>query len=239
LYCANGNFNSFQVNAAHNTITNNKSAGLVFANNCTTFTLAAANNSISNGTDHGITTQGTMTSATMTITNNQITGNTNSANGISLTQSGTDLNATITGNTISNNDTSGIIMFASSGEIQNVIVDIENNTINNNRNVGGNATGGVDLEQFTNLVGTFAHNTLLNNAGTGLFINSGEPSSSVCLTMNGNTSTTGYALSSGIDTMSTFNLAPCNVDAVNTGTIARIGTITPVQTCPGGAPCPP
>ncbi|MDR3478403.1 MAG: right-handed parallel beta-helix repeat-containing protein [Gammaproteobacteria bacterium] len=236
LYCANGAFNDFQVNATGNTLTGNGGGGFVFANGCNTFALNATNNIISNGHDHGITTGGgiTIASADITISRNQITGNTNFANGIALSHAGSNLNFIATNNNISENDTSGIIMY-SSDVIENVVVNIENNTINNNQNLGSNAVGGVDLEQYTNLSGSIANNTLANNIGAGLFVGSTEPSPSVCLNMNGNNSNTGYTLSSGTGI---FNLAPCDVNSINTGTITPIGTITAVQSCPDAISCP-
>lgn len=236
LYCSNGSLNNFRVNATGNTITDNGGGGLVFANPCTTFMLNATDNIISNGRDHGITTAGiTIADAYMNITNNQITGNTNYANAIALSHAGTDLNLIVTNNNLSNNDTSGIILY-SSDVIDNVTIDIENNIINNNQNLGSNSAGGIDLEQYNNLSGSLINNTLSNNGSPDVFIGSGESSPSVCLYMSANNSTTGYTLSSGTGI---FNLAPCNVNTVNTGTITPIGTITAVQSCPDATPCPP
>jgi len=238
LYCVNnGVFNDFQVNATGNTLTGNGKGGLVFANGCNSLTLTATDNIISNGGDHGISTDGDIIIDTvnMTISNNQITGNTDSANGIALGHSGTTLNFIAINNDLSSNASSGILMYPSY-EIENVTATIANNTISNNQNLGSNASGGVDLEQFINLAGTLTNNTLSNNASSDLFIGSAETSPSVCLTMSGNSSNMGYTLSSGTGT---FNLAPCNVDMVNSGIITPIGTITAVQSCPGATPCPP
>ena len=235
VYCSNGNYNNFQVNAADNILMNNGGGGLVFANGCNTFTLTATNNIISGGGDHGITTGGdlAMATANITISNNQITGNTNFASAIALSHSGTDLDFTVTNNNLSQNDTSGIILF-SSDTIENVAIQITNNTINNNQNLESNAASGIDLEQYTNLSGTLSNNTLSDNASPDVFIGSTQSSASVCLDMTGNSSTSGYVLS---NTSGTFNLAPCDVNTVNTGTITTIGTITPVQSCPDAIPC--
>lgn len=236
LYCANGNFDDFQVNAIGNTITNNGGGGLVFANGTNTFSLSATRNTISGGTDHGITTVGNITiaNAHMNISNNRITANINSASGIALSHVGTDLNLIVTDNDISGNDSSGVLVFASPGVIENIAVKIENNTINNNQNLGSNASGGIDLEQYTNLSGSIVNNTLLNNVPTGLYVGSTEASPSVCLNMSGNNSDTGYVLSSGTGI---FNLAPCDVETVNTGAFTQIGAITIVQSCPDAVPC--
>ncbi len=236
LYCAGGSFNEFNINATGNTITDNGGGGLIFTNPSTTFTLTATNNTISNGGDNGIAITGgiIVETANMTITGNQITGNTNFANGILLGHEGTNLNFSVMDNNMSNNDTSGIIIY-SSNLIENMTVNIANNTMSNNQNLGSNAAGGIDMEQFTNFAGTISNNTLLANVSGGLFINSTDPSSSACLTMTGNTSDTGYTLS---NQGTTFNLAPCNVAEVNTGTITTSGAITAVQSCPDAIPCP-
>lgn len=238
LYCTNGSYNDFQVHASGNTLTGNGGSGFVFASGSNTFGLNATKNIIANGGDHGITTVGNITidTANMTISNNQITGNTGFANGIALSHVGSVLNLIVANNDISNNDTSGILMFSSPGVIDKVLVNIANNTINNNQNLGSNASAGIDLEQFTNLSGSITNNTLLNNVGTGMFIGSGELLPSVCLGMTGNNSNTGYTLSSGTGN---FNLAPCDAATVNTGLITSIGTITPVQSCPDAVPCIP
>jgi hypothetical protein len=203
---------------------------------CNKFALAATNNIISDGGDHGITTGGiTLDTANMVIANNHITGSINFANAIALAHQGANLNFVVTGNNMSNNATSGIILFPST-TIENVAVKIENNTINNNLNAGFNASGGIDLEEYINLSGTITNNTLLNNSGPGVYINSTQPSSAVCVGMVGNNSNTGYTLSNG---SGTFNVTPCNVDTVNTGVITTIGTVNTVQSCPSGVPCPP
>ncbi len=53
--------------------------------------------------------------------------------------------------------------------------------------------------------------------------------SSTCLNLNGNSSDNGYLIT---NTAGTFNLAPLNVNTVNTGTISTSGVITPVASCP-------
>ena len=236
LYChTSGGFNDFNVTATHNNFTGNGS-GLVFANNATTFTLNATDNIISNNNDNGIAVIGTtVTTANMTIANNQITGNTNQANGIALSQSGTELNLAVTNNSISGNEGSGILIYSSVG-VENATVNIENNTINNNQNLGSSATGGIDLEQCTNLFATITNNTLTDNVGQGLYVRSTLSTPFVDLTMSGNNSNTDYMLTNPVD--GTFNLAPCNVETINNGTILTSGVITPVQSCPADVPCP-
>ena len=124
----------------------------------------------------------------------------------------------------------------SSSTIENVLVEIENNTINNNQNLGFNSSAGIDLEQFNNLSGTIKNNTLSNNTTSALYIGSTEASPSVCIEMTGNSSDTGYTL---VNNAGTFNLAPCDVNTANTGVITPIGTITVVQSCPDAVSCAP
>lgn len=235
LYCTNGGFNKFTVNAVDNTMTDNGGSGLVFNNPCTTFTLTATDNSILRGGDNGIATVGgvAMTTADITILNNTITDHTGSANGIAFTHEGTALNMVIRDNTISNNEGSGILAYHST-IIENVTANISNNTINNNQNLGSNAAGGLDLEQYTNLAATIKNNTLLGNATNGVYMSSVDASPAACVTMSGNNTDTDYVLDAGTGT---FNLAPCNVETVNTGSFTLNG-ITKVQSCPGGVPCP-
>jgi hypothetical protein len=236
LYCSSGSFNKFDVNITRNMITDN-GGGLVFANPCNTFGLAVNNNMIAGGSDHAITTAGgiTITEATINIANNQITGNTNSANGIALSHEGTDLNLVVTQNTISNNEGSGIVLY-SSAAIDTVVVDIENNAINNNQNAGSNTAGGIDVEQYATLSGVIANNALSTNTSGDFYTGStavADPS--MCLTMVGNTSDTGYTI---VNTgAGAYNLAPCTYATVNTGSFNFTGTITPVQSCPDAVPC--
>jgi hypothetical protein len=236
LYCFQGFYNDFQVNVSGNTITGNGKSGLVFANQCNTFSLVATNNTIANGGDQGITTGGglTMNTAKIIISNNQITGNTNFANAIALSHDGTTLDLTVTDNNLSGNDTSGITLYAGSG-IENLVVNIANNTISNNQNLGSNASGGIDLEQFINLSGSLTNNAVFNNGTPGVYIASTEASPYACLEMIGNICDTSYVLLSG---SGTFNLAPCDVEYVNTGDFDPGNTTTAVQSCPDGAACP-
>lgn len=236
VYCYQGSYNDFQVNANGNTINGNGGGGLVFANACNAFSLVATNNTISNGRDAGIVTEGglLMTTVNMTISNNQITGNANFANAIALSQDSVTLDLTVTNNNLSGNDTSGILAYAGSA-VENMTVTIANNIVENNRNLGSNASGGIDLEQFINLSGSLTNNTVSNNGTPGVYIGSTETSPYACLEMIGNTCDTSYVLLSG---SGTFNLAPCNVEYVNTGEFDPGNTTTAVQSCPNAIPCP-
>ena len=229
LFAFNGGFNDLQVTASDNRVIGNGGGGYVFANACNTFTLTAINNTISGGGDHGITTGGglAMITATVTVSNNQITGNNNFANGIALSHAGSTLNLNVMNNDISGNDSSGILLYASD-PIESVIAKIENNTITNNQNTGSNASGGIDLEQFTDMCGDLNDNVLTDNVGGDVFIGSTEATPSVCLEMSGNNSGTGYILSSGTGV---FNLAPLNAASANVGTITESGPVTLVESC--------
>lgn len=239
IYCIQGSFDEFEVNAVGNTITDNSGSGFVIGVGSNNLTLTVTDNSILNNGDSGITTLrdsgSTITTANVTISNNQITGNANGfgANGVAITHTGTDLNLTITKNNISDNDGTGITVYPSI-PITNVDINIANNTINNNQNLGSNGASGIDIHQYVNLSGTIANNRLSNNADPSVYVSTDDASPSVCLTMTGNSSDTGYTVDSGTGT---FNLAPCNVDDVNAGTITKIGTITAVQSCPDGVAC--
>lgn len=241
FYCNQGSFNELAINAIGNTITDNNSSGLAIAVGCNRLTFTATDNSVLHGADNAISTTTELISvADITISNNQITGNVNGsgANGIAVTHRGADLNLSITNNNISDNDGSGVLLY-SSIPITNVDINISNNTVSNNDNLGSNAAAGIDIHEYVNLSATLTKNGLSNNGNPvvpAVCFDTTDASPSVCLTMRGNNSDTGYSLING---SGTFNLAPCNVDTVNTGTITTTGTINNVQSCPDGTLCPP
>ena len=109
--------------------------------------------------------------------------------------------------------------------------------ISNCQNLSSNASSGLDIEQYTTLEGVVSNNTLSDNTGTAVFIGSTLVSPEACVTLTGNNSNTDYLLSNPVDGI--FNLSPCDVNAVNVGTINTLGVITPVQSCPDATPCPP
>lgn len=238
LYCTDGSYDNFNLTANNNALTNNGGGGFVFFNSATTFTLNAENNLIENGNDNGIATVGGLliNTANLNISNNQINNMGNQSNGIAITHTGNNLNLAVKNNTITNNDGSGLLLYPSTA-INTVTIDIDSNTISDNQNSSSNASGGLNIEQYVNLTGSITNNTLAGNAETypDLFVGSAESSPSVCLTMSGNNSETGYYLSN--DT-GTFNLAPCNIASVNTGAINTIGGISYVESCPEGDTCP-
>lgn len=229
-----GSFDDLQVTATGNEIIGN-GAGFIVNTSCNTLTLTAVNNTISAGRDHGIAVLSPIIdTATLALSDNRITVNTFGASGVAIAHAGTDLSISMINNDISRNDGSGMVIY-SSGVIDNITTTIENNTINGNRNSGSNAAAGVSLDTFTNLLGTFLNNTLLNNTGLALGVGVFSTSpQSTCLAMSGNNTNTDYAL---INPGGTFNLTPCDVVAVNTGTITMTG-VTIIQSCPDGDVCP-
>ncbi len=230
LYINTDSFNDLNATINDNQINNNGKAGMVFAASTNSFTLIGSENTITNSGDNGISIIGaTMTTVAINLSNNLISGSTNAGNGIVLSNQGNNLLFSAINNVISDNEGSGILLYSST-VIENVVLNIENNNIINNQNIGSNTTGGIDFEQFTNLSGNVMNNVFTNNVGQGVFVGSTEPSPSVCLTMIGNSSDTGYELLNDVDGI--FNLAPLNVNAVNIGAINTIGTITLIQSCP-------
>ncbi len=231
-----GTFDDLQVTATNNTMTYN-GGGFAFATPCNNFTLTATDNVISNASDNGIAViASSMPIADITITNNQITNITNTSNGIALNHGGgTDLTVNISNNTISDTQGTGIIMYPAT-PIENITLTIANNTISNNQNLSANSTGGIDLEQFTNLLATISNNTLSSNGDPGVYIGSVATTPAAQVEMSGNTNDTSYLLVNPVD--GTFALAPCNVETSNTGTINTSGTVTLVTQCPDGESCP-
>jgi hypothetical protein len=235
-----GNFATLSVMASTNTMSNNSGSALVLATPVDTLNLLATDNTISGLNNNGIAViaAGTSTTGNITINNNTITDITSSSNGVAIAQAFSNLDLTISNNVINRCDGTGILGFAT--EFTNMTANITDNALSNCQNTGGNAASGISLDTYVTLTSTVANNTLSDNVSPGVAVGpftSGNPS--VCLTLTGNSSNTtpGYSLAnpgSGI-----FNLSPCNVDAVNIGTIDASGSITPVQSCPNGIACPP
>lgn len=232
-----GSITTLDVTVSTNTISDNGGGAIVLATPASYFTLLATDNTISNINDNAIAVIGSGSSATgnITINNNSITDIGNYSNGIAINQNFSILDLTISNNDITGCEGTGIISYASSG-INSLTLDISDNTISNCQNLSANAASGLDIEQFTNFIGSITNNTLSDNESPSLVISSTLTAPSVCLTLNGNNSTD-YSLTNPGD--GTFNLSPCNVDDVNVGTINTSGTINTVQSCPGATPCPP
>jgi hypothetical protein len=107
-------------------------------------------------------------------------------------------------------------------------------------NDGLNAASALNLERFIDFSGTIENNTFSDNNmdRPAVLVGSDLTTPTVCLELTGNTNSYQYSLTND-SAGGTFNLSPCNVNDVNTGTIITSGTITSVQSCPGGVPCPP
>lgn len=231
-----GAFTTLDITASSNTMSNNGGSALVLATPVNILTLAATDNTISSCGDNGIAViSATLTSAgNITINNNTITNIGNASNGIAINQDFSNLDLTILNNKINACEGTGIVSFAPTG-IDSLTLDVSGNTINNCQNLSSNAASGLDIEQYTSLEGSVTNNSLAGNTGIAVFISSSLTTPTACLTLTGNSSSD-YHLGnpSGV-----FNLSPCDVDTVNVGTIIPIATITPVQSCPDAAPCPP
>jgi len=237
-----GAITNLSITASTNTMSDNGGSAILVATPVTgTLTLLATENAISECNDNGIAViaSGSTTTGTITINNNTITDITNSSNGIAIDQDFTTLNLTLLNNEINECEGSGILCFANTGEFTNMTANITNNEIMNCQNEGENAASGISLDTYVNLTSLIANNNLTNNVspsvGVGVFT-SGNPT--VCLTLTNNESNMAPDYSLTNPGSGAFNLSPCNVDAVNTGTISTSGVITPVQSCPEGTACP-
>lgn len=233
-----GTFANLEATIHQNTMSNNGGSALVFATPTNVLDLVATNNTIVGNNDNGIAviSSGLTSSGNIVINNNTITDIGNASNGIAINQDFTILNLTILNNAINQCAGTGILSYAPSG-IGNLAMNISGNTISNCENMSSNAASGLDIEQFTNFVGSVTNNTLSDNVGLGVMIGSTLMSPNACLTLTGNSSSTDYLLSNPGGGL--FNLSPCNVDSVNTGTINTSGTIDLVESCTDRTACVP
>jgi hypothetical protein len=229
---------TLDIAASTNTMSNNGGSALVLATPTDTLTLLMTDNIITECADNGIAVIGSTlpTTGIITINNNTITNINNASNGIAINQDFSSLDLTLLNNVIDGCEGTGVISYAPTG-IDSLTMIISDNTITNCQNLGSNASSGLDIEQFTNLLGTVSNNTLSGNTGVAVTIGSTLMSPAACLTLTGNDSNTDYLLTNPVDGL--FNLSPCDVNSVNVGTINTSGTITPVQSCPDATPCPP
>ena len=233
-----GSFSTFEANVSNNTIVNNLGAGLVFATPVTdSFILSATNNYISDGSDSGIAviSSGTTSYGNIMINNNTIKNVGNNSSGIAVNQGFSQLYLTIKNNQVSGCEGSGVLSYSLSG-IDDFIVDIANNTISHCQNGSSNSAAGIALEQFNHFRGSLIDNVLTDNSGSGIHIGSGLATPTACVTFSGNTSSSDTVFDNTAP--GTFNLSPCNVDSVNTGTISFWGTIDLVESCSNLTPCP-
>jgi hypothetical protein len=210
----------------------------VFATPVDNFTLVATDNTIVGGNDNGIAiiSTGLTSTGTITINNNIITDIGNASNGIAINQDFSTLSLTIQNNEIYRCEGTGILSYAPNG-IDNLTLNVSGNTINNCQNMSSNAAPGLDIEQFTSLMGSVTNNTLSDNTGVAVFIGSTLSSPTACLNLTGNNSSTDYLLTNPAGGL--FNLSPCNVNAVNVGIINTSGVINFVQSCSDLIPCGP
>ncbi|MBS0619962.1 MAG: right-handed parallel beta-helix repeat-containing protein [Verrucomicrobia bacterium] len=233
-----GAIHTLEVTAATNTMSDNGGSALVLATPVDTLTLLATDNTITGIGDNGIAviSSSLTTTGNITISDNVITDVVNASNGIAVNQDFSTLELTLLDNEIARCEGTGILSYAPTG-IDSLTCTISGNTIGQCQNLSSNAAAGLDIEQFTNLVGPVTDNTLSNNTGLAFMIGSTLPSPTACLTLTGNDNDGDYLLVNPVDGL--FNLSPCDVDSVNIGTINTSGVITPVQSCPGATPCPP
>lgn len=233
-----GAFTALEVTASANTMSDNGGSALVFATPANALTLVANGNMIAGSNDNGISVNslGITSIGNIIINNNTIADIENSSNGIIISQDFSVLDLTILNNEINRCTGTGILSYSPNG-IDSLILNISGNTISNCENLSSNAASGLDLEQYTNFAGSITDNTLVGNAGIAMVISSTLPAPTVCLTFTGNDNSTDYHLTNPGDGV--FNLSPCDVDSVNIGTIDKFGAITPVQSCPDAALCPP
>ncbi len=233
-----GAFTTLTARASENTMSNNGGSGLVFATPVTdSFTLAATDNTITKSDDNAIAviSSGSTSNGTITINNNTITDIGNASNGIAINQDFLSLNLSILDNTINRCEGTGILSYAPSG-IDNLKLNISGNTISNCENMSSNAASGIDIEQYTSFVGSVTNNTLSDNTGVAVFIGSTLTSPSACLFLSGNNNSGDYNLSNPVG--GSFNLSPCNIETINTGTINTSGTIDHIQSCSNPISCP-
>ena len=219
-------------------MSDNGGSALVLATPVDTLTLVATDNTITGCNDNGIAviSSGTTSTGNITINNNTITDIGNASNGIAINQDFSTLNLTILNNEINRCEGTGILSYAPTG-IDSLTLNISDNTISNCQNMSSNAASGLDIEQYTSLVGSVTNNTLSDNTGVAVVIGSSLSSPTACLTLTGNNSSTDYLLTNPVDGL--FNLSPCNVDTVNIGVINTSGIIDLIQSCSNPIPCTP
>lgn len=233
-----GAFRNLEVVATANTMSRNGGSGLVLATPVDALKLLVTDNKITECNDNGIAVIGSGKTSTgeIAINNNLITDIGNGSNGIAINQDFASLNLTILDNEINRCEGTGIVSYAPTG-IDSLTLNVSDNAISNCQNLSSNAASGLDIEQYTSLDASVTNNTLTDNAGTSVVIGSTLPAPTACLTLADNSNSGEYLLTNPGD--GTFNLSPCNVDSVNSGTISTSGVISPVQSCAEETPCAP
>lgn len=233
-------FDNMTATITSNTLTNN---AIGFSNNSTyiaaidavgssTLNVDVSHNTFEN-TNFALNIEGSYATASnsIVISNNTFADNTGH-NGLSLELSPTGSSGTLTAtieNNISSSNSIGIVMDVNPNSTYSIPMTVSGNTIHNN------SLGFLLTVENGHIVTTFDNNTLSNNISSPAF-QAQTTAGSLCLEMSGNNSDTGYSLSNN---GGTFNFAPCNASAVNTGTFSFPGSpVTDVQSCPGASPCP-
>ncbi|HEY5234691.1 MAG TPA: inverse autotransporter beta domain-containing protein [Rhabdochlamydiaceae bacterium] len=238
-----GAFTTLEVTASENTMFDIEKSAIVLSTPVDNLTFIATDNLIEGCGDNGIgvIASGITSTGNVTISNNTITdiGSVlNPADGIAVDQDFTTLNLTLLNNQISRCEGTGILSFAPTG-IDSLTLNISGNTISNCQNaMAGNAASGISIDNYLSLASTVANNTFSDDLSPSVaigFFTSGNPN--VCLTLTDNTSNTNPSYSFTNPGSGVFNLSPCNVNAVNTGTIIPSGMINSVQSCSSLAPC--
>jgi trimeric autotransporter adhesin len=245
-----GNFQGILINAqgaditasiSNNTINDNLSYGISIINTAiagnNVFNVNISGNTIDSnegysfvsppkGVGIGIEIAGSSTqTANISISSNQILYN--QIDGIQITAPSGSLaiNVDVDSNTVAYNHQNGLNIMVSGTPV--LTSSITNNTANNNALSGINLTsqGTSTVYAADNFLSyNFPFQTPPANSGFQVSTSAG----SMCLELTGNTSDTGYQLTNG---GVTFNLAPLNVNAVNSGPITTTG-VTPTTGCP-------
>lgn len=225
-----GAFGTLEAALSQNTVSNGQGSGFTFASQVDNFTLIAKNNRLTNLLDNGISViaAGTTSRGDITISHNLITDIENQSNGIAINQAFSNLNLSVQNNIISRCDGTGLLSYAPTG-IDHLALNIFGNTISDCQNNSSNAASGIDIEQYKHLEGTISHNTLSDNAGRALVIDSALSSPTVNLKFRGNRSTN-YLLSNPVNGL--FNISPRNPETVNTGEISISGDIQFMDSLP-------
>lgn len=216
-------------------MSNNVSSALVLSTPVDTLTLLATGNTITGCSDTGIAViaAGLTSTENITINNNTITNIGNTQSAIAIAQGSSILNFTAENNTIANCEGSGIVFYSSPSGFGNITANIVGNTINNCQNQGANNGSGISMDTYIDLTSKIVNNNLSNNVSPGVALgNNTNGNPNVCLTLTGNNSDTDPSYFFVNPGSGAFNLAPLNVELVNTGTINPVGTITPVTSCP-------
>lgn len=225
-----GKITTLDVTALRNSISANGGSGFVLATPVDYLTLVAQTNTIQNSRDNGIAViaPGLTTRGTITLNHNTITDVINTSNGIAINQDFSNLNLIVQNNYISDCEGTGLLSYAPTG-LQSITCDISSNTIERCQNASSNSASGLDLEQFTNLLGSISNNTLIDNTGAAFYIGSTLPNPVACFSLTNNESTN-FSFVNPVDGI--FTITPMDAPTINTGTINTAGTIDFLNACP-------